>query len=223
MPLTITYLGHSGFLFSDDKETLCVDPFLTGNPVAERRPNDIQCTHLAITHGHADHFGEDTLSIAKANEATVIAAFEICNYLQSQGIEKVEPGNPGGEIKTSFGFVAFTHAFHSSSYNGQYMGLPCGFVIEMGGKRIYHAGDTSLFSDMKLIGQIYKPDVAILPVGDRFTMGPEQAKMAAEFIGAPMSIPMHYKTFPLRTSDISAFKHEGISVRELQPGEALNL
>ncbi len=222
MAVTITYLGHSGVLLSDGRHTLAIDPFLTGNPLAKHKPGDIECDYVALTHGHADHFG-DTLALARANRATVIAAWEICNFIEEKGHAKVDPGNPGGRVYTDFGYVAFTPAFHSSSYEGRYMGQPCGLVIDIGGMKLYHAGDTALFSDMKLIGEIAKPRVAFLPVGDRFTMGPKLAKLAAEFVKPQFAVPIHYKTFPLLTSDISEFKPEGVTVKEMQPGEVWEL
>ncbi len=218
MSVTITFLGHAGFSLSDGRHTLLIDPFLTDNPVATAGPDDITCTYLALTHGHADHFG-DTVSIAKRNDATVIAAFEICNYLGEQGISRTEPGNPGGKIGTPFGWVAFTQAFHSSSYNGQYMGPPCGLVAHIGGKTVYHCGDTCLFSDMRLIGEIYQPDIACVPIGDRFTMGPDLATRAAELIRPKVAIPMHYNTWPPIEQDPADFKPRDVEVRVMQPGE----
>lgn len=218
MSVTVTYLGHSGVLLSDGKHTLAIDPFLTGNPVAVHKPADIRCDAIALTHGHADHVG-DTLAIAKANRCPVIAAFELCNFVQEQGHDLIEPGNPGGRVYTDFGYVAFTPAFHSSSYEGRYMGQPCGLVINIGGMKLYHAGDTALFSDMKLIGEVAQPTVAFLPVGDRFTMGPKLATRAAEFVKPKWAVPIHYKTWPLLVSDISDFKPQGVQVKELQPGE----
>lgn len=218
MPADITFLGHSGFLFSDGEHTLAVDPFLTGNPKAVHTPSEIKCTHIALTHGHADHFG-DTIELAKANNAPVFAAFEITEYLGEQGLTNLEPGNPGGKIIAPFGFVAFTQAFHSSSYEGRYMGMPCGLVVNIGGVTIYHCGDTALFSDMKLIGELYKPDVACIPIGDRFTMGPEQATRAAEMIGAKVAIPIHYNTWPPIEQDPSSFCPRGVEVKVLSAGE----
>lgn len=218
MSVTITFLGHAGFVLDDSTNVLAIDPFLTGNPVATAKPADIRCTHIGLTHGHADHLG-DTVEIAKANNATVIAAYEIAEYVGNQGVEKTEPGNPGGKIQTDFGWIAFTQAFHSSSYEGRYMGMPCGLVAHIGGATIYHCGDTALFSDMKLIGEIYQPDIACIPIGDRFTMGPELATRAAELIRPKVAIPIHYKTWPLLVGDIGGFQPSGVEVKEMQPGE----
>ena len=218
MGLSITYLSHSGFVFDDGTYRLIVDPFLTGNPRAVHKPEDLSCTHVALTHGHADHLG-DSLSVVKQNDATLIAAFEIVAWFQEQGVEKGEPGNPGGTIAFPFGSITFTHAFHSSSYEGRYMGMPCGLVVSMGGRVVYHAGDTGLFSDMALIGELYKPDIAALPIGDRFTMGPQLASRAAEMVGAKVAIPIHYATFPLLVQSADEFRPDGVMVREMQPGE----
>ena len=218
MALSITFLGHAGFLFDDGAKKLAVDPFLTENPIAVHSADDIEADYIALTHGHFDHIS-DTPTIAKRTGATVIGSFEIANYLGEQGIEQVEPGNPGGTIRTDFGSVTFTQAFHSSSFEGRYLGMPCGLVISMGGVTFYHAGDTGLFSDMKLIGEIYKPDVAAIPIGDRFTMDASLGSRAAEMVSAKHAIPIHYKTFPLLAPDASGFEPKGVQVKELEPGE----
>jgi L-ascorbate metabolism protein UlaG (beta-lactamase superfamily) len=221
MSLNLTFLGHAAFLLESGEHTLAIDPFLTDNPLATKDPKDIRATYIALTHGHADHWG-DTVAIAKRNNATVIAAFEICNYLAEHGITATEPGNPGGRIATPFGWVAFTQAFHSSSYEGRYMGMSCGLVVSMGGVTVYHCGDTTIFGDMKLIGEIYRPDIACVPIGDRFTMGPDLAARATELIRPKVAIPIHYNTWPPIEQDPSLFKPDGVEVRVMQPGERWN-
>ncbi len=221
MPVNITYLGHSGFVLEGDSHRVAIDPFLTGNPVATMKAGDIRCDAIALSHGHADHLG-DTVQIAKANKATVYGAFELVEYLGEQGIpqDKLQPGNPGGRIEADFGWVALTQAFHSSSYEGRYMGMPCGVVLHLSGVTFYHCGDTALFGDMKLIGEIYKPDVAMIPVGDRYTMGPALGARAAELIRPSVAIPIHYKTWPSQlVTDISAFQPKEVQVKVMEPGE----
>jgi L-ascorbate metabolism protein UlaG (beta-lactamase superfamily) len=222
MALMVTFLGHAGFLLSDGTHTLALDPFLTGNPQAVHKAEDISCDFIALTHGHADHVG-DTLDLAKKHGATVVAAFELGEYLQGQGVENVEPANPGGKVETPFGWVALTQAFHSSSYDGKYMGQPCGVVVHMGGQTFYHCGDTALFGDMKLLGEIYKPDVAAIPAGDRFTMGPELATKAAELIKPKIAIPIHWGTWPLLKDNVDDFKPSGVEVKVLKAGESFDI
>jgi len=218
MPLTIEFLGHSGFLLSDGTHTLAIDPFLSGNPVATKSADEIACTHIGVTHGHADHYA-DVPAIAKRTGATVFAAYEICNHLNEQGHEACEPMNPGGTVAAPFGSITLTQAFHSSSFEGRYMGQPCGIVAKIGGKTVFHLGDTALFGDLKLLGEMHTPDIAIVPVGDRFTMGKKDATAAADLIGAPTVIPCHYKTWPPLAQDLIGF-HPQASVAEMQPGES---
>lgn len=218
MPLSITWLSHAGFIFDDGTTRLIVDPFLTGNPAATVDPDTIECSHIALTHGHDDHFG-DTMAIARRTNATVHAPFELAEYVQSQGHEHVSPANPGGQVATDFGSITFTHAVHSSSLSGVPMGAACGLVIRMGGRTVYHAGDTDLFGDMKLIGEIHRPDIAILPIGDRFTMGPDLAGRAADLIGAPHVIPCHYDTWPPIAQDPAALRPTKATVHVLTAGE----
>ncbi len=218
MGIKLTFLGHAGFVLDDGNHAVAIDPFLTGNPVATHKADQIRCQSIVLTHGHADHFG-DTVTIAKSNDATVYAAFEITQYLEEQGC-KADPGNPGGKIVTDFGWVAFTQAFHSSSYEGRYMGMPCGVVVHIGGVTVYHCGDTALFTDMKLLGEIYRPDIALIPIGDRFTMGPELGSRAAEFIAPKVAVPIHYGTWPLLAPDATGFAPAGVQVKILEPGES---
>ena len=223
MPTTITFLGHSGVMVRRGPHTLLIDPFLTGNPAAVHTPAQLSPPHIALTHGHDDHIG-DTAALAKASGATLYAAYEICEFFGEQGIKHLEPGNPGGEIQTAFGSIAFTKAFHSSSHKGRYMGQPCGLVIRLRGDNekdltLYHCGDTDLFADMGLIADIYKPDIAFIPIGDRFTMGPALATRAAELIRPRVAVPVHYNTWPPIEVDVGAFKPKGVEVRAMKPGE----
>lgn len=219
MSITLTFLGHAGALLEDGKYAVAIDPFLTGNPTAARKPADLRCTHIVLTHGHSDHLG-DTVCLAQTNQATVYAGNELALYLEEQGVT-AEPGNPGGCIAADFGWVAFTQAFHSSSYEGRYLGVACGAMVHLGGVTVYHCGDTGLFGDMALLGEIYRPDIALIPIGDRFTMGPELASRAAELIRPKIAVPIHYQTFPALVQDASRFQPKGVEVKVLRPGETL--
>lgn len=219
---TITYLGHSGFLLSDGTNTVAIDPWLNGNPVATMSADDVECDAIVATHGHADHFA-DVCHIAQRCDAVVYGAFELTEHCTAHGVARTEPMNPGGRVEAPWGWVALVHAFHSSAFEGQYMGMPCGAIVHVGGKTIYHCGDTGLFGDMALFGEIYQPDVACVPIGDRFTMGPDLATRAAEMIGAPVAIPIHYNTFPPIRQDPAAFAPQGVEVRVMAPGEATRL
>jgi L-ascorbate metabolism protein UlaG (beta-lactamase superfamily) len=217
MGIALTYLGHSGFLLDAGGTTVAIDPFLSGNPLAPMTRDAVRCQAMVLTHGHPDHM-TDAEAIAKRNDAVVFCAWEIHEYLTERGI-RTEPMNHGGRVPAPWGWVAFTQAVHSSSFGGRYMGAACGTVVHLGDVTVYHCGDTDLFSDMKLIAEIYQPDIAMIPIGDRFTMGPDLASRAAEWIKPRVAIPIHYRTFPLLVQDASGFKPKGVTVRVLDPGE----
>lgn len=207
MSVTVTYYGHSAFGLSDGESTVLVDPWFTGNPAATISADDVSADTILITHAHDDHVG-DALPIAKRTGATVITVNELGVYLSSQGLERVIPGNHGGTAKFKGGTAKFTQAWHSSSLGvGDARvapGVPAGFVVRFGGLTIYFAGDTALFGDMALIGE-EGLDIAVLPIGDLFTMGPSDAIRAAKLLGAPHVIPCHYNTFPPIEQDAEAF------------------
>ena len=230
--MKITYLGHSCFLVETSTARLIIDPFLTGNPSAAARASDIRCDYILISHGHCDHTG-DALDIAKRNNATIISNHEICNYFAAQGAN-VHNMNPGGAFRFPFGRVKLTLAHHSSSDDSDgadplqpvYLGSPCGLLIEADGKKIHHAGDTALFLDMQLIGRAGL-DLAMLPIGDNFTMGPDDALDALDMLKPRAAIPMHYNTWPPITQDAAAFtaaaSQRGHLVHPLKPGESVTL
>ena len=222
MGVEIEFLGHATFLIRAGDESVLIDPFLEGNPRASTSAADVACTRVVITHGHADHMA-DAASIAKRTGATVYAAFEICEYLGEQGVETLEPMNPGGTVAFEGGSVTLVQAFHSSSFEGRYMGMPCGAIVRVGDRCVYHTGDTALFSDMQMIGETHKPDALLVCAGDRFTMGPREAARAAELVGAPVAVPMHYATWPLLTDDMDPFVPTGIRTALMEPGETLTL
>jgi L-ascorbate metabolism protein UlaG (beta-lactamase superfamily) len=204
----LTYLGHSCFLVETSTHRLLIDPFLTGNPLAKTHADAVECDFILLSHGHDDHVG-DAVSIAKRTGATIIGNYEIAMTCAQQGAKNVHPVNPGGAWHAPFGRVKMTIAHHSSSHqteNGfQYLGNPCGILVTADGKTLYHAGDTALFLDMKLIGELDNIDAALLPIGDCLTMGIDDAVMAAGFLKARLAIPMHYNTFDLIKVDPHAF------------------
>jgi L-ascorbate metabolism protein UlaG (beta-lactamase superfamily) len=206
----LTYHGHSVFEIKTDKHNIIIDPFITGNPNAKIKPDDVKADYIILSHAHGDHFG-DTLEIAKKNNATVIAVFELSEYIASKGC-KAHGMGIGGCHNFPFGQVKYTIAHHSSSYDGQYMGEPGGVIINVEDKCIYHAGDTALFLDMKLIGEMNSIDTAILPIGDNFTMGIDDAVKAAEFLNPKMVVPMHYNTWDIIKADSGEFKRKIESV-----------
>jgi L-ascorbate metabolism protein UlaG (beta-lactamase superfamily) len=205
---TLTYLGHAAFLLEAAGQTVAIDPFLSGNPNASVAADQISPSTILLTHAHNDHLG-DTVAIARRTGATVIATFELGEWLQAQGLENAIDANHGGTVAFAGGTVKFTPAWHTSSYNDNGTivapGVPAGLVVRFGGKTVYFAGDTCLFGDMRLIGE-EGLDVAVLPIGDHYTMGPDDAARAAGFLDAPTVVPCHYNTFPPIRQDPHAFK-----------------
>jgi L-ascorbate metabolism protein UlaG (beta-lactamase superfamily) len=204
---TLTFYGHSTWVLETKGATILIDPFFTGNPQASVTAGDVRADFIILTHAHGDHYG-DTVEIAKRTGATLISNFEIVNYCQKQGVANAHPLHLGGGHAFPFGRAKLTVAHHGSSFpDGTYGGNPAGVLIEFEGKRLYDAGDTALFSDMALIGQPGL-DVALLPIGDNFTMGPDDAAAAAKLLRARTVIPEHYNTWPVIAQDPEVFKRK---------------
>ena len=220
----LTYLGHAAFTVVGSKASIVIDPFLSGNPLAKTKPAEIKVNYVLLTHGHGDHLG-DGIEIAKANNATIVAPNELAIYCSQKGAQ-VHPMHIGGAHTFPFGRVKLTIAHHGSlAPDGTYTGNPCGFLVTMDGKTLYHPGDTGLFYDMKLIGEMHRIDLAVLPIGDNFTMGIEDAVKAAEFLQARMYLPMHFKTFEVIDVEpqefVKAVQAQGQNARVLPIGDTL--
>ena len=226
--MKVSFHGHSIVKVETNGKTILFDPFINGNELTDLKVELEKPDVIILTHGHNDHVG-DTLELAKKNDALVIGIAEIATYFGWQGV-KTHGMSIGGGYDFDFGRVKFTQAFHGSSFNTEdqqiiYMGMPAGILLTIEGKTIYHAGDTGLFSDMKLIGERNEIDLAFLPIGDNFTMGPDDALLAAEYINAKQVVPMHYNTFPPIKQDPQNFvdrlvKKNGVV---LHPGESIEL
>lgn len=223
----LTYLSHSAFILEGAGTSIAIDPFLTGNPIAAKQASDVKVDWIILTHGHGDHLG-DGLEIAKANNATIIAPFELASYCGAKGVN-AHPMHIGGAHEFPFGKVKLTIAHHGSAIvdgdNILYTGNPCGVLITMEGKTFYHPGDTGLFYDMKLIGEMNEIDLAVLPIGDNFTMGIDDAVKATEFLHPANVIPMHYKTFDVIDVDpqefVSKVKEKGFKAEVLDFGGSI--
>lgn len=207
--MKITYHGHSVIAIQlADGTNLLFDPFITGNPLTDLVVEDVKTDYILVTHGHSDHVG-DMIPIAKKCDATIIGMVELCAFAEKNGVKKTHGMNIGGKFDFPFGRVKMVHAQHSSDYevDGQmlYLGEPAGFILQAEGKTIYLAGDTSNFGDMALFGEAFSIDVAFLPIGDNFTMGPNEAASAAKRLKAKQVVPIHYNTFPLIKQDPQAF------------------
>ncbi len=222
--MKVEFLGHACFLITDDcNRKILIDPFLTGNTLASTTANEVEADFIFITHNHGDHIG-DALDIAKRTGATVYGVVELVETVLSPAGVSVGMGNIGGRQATSFGSVKYTPAIHGSGIPG---GLACGYLFEIDGKKIYHAGDTALARDMELLAK-ETVDLALLPIGGVFTMGPEDAVQAVNMIKPKRVVPMHYNTFPAIVQQPEEFKQmveyqEDCAVTILCPGEYLEI
>lgn len=210
--IRLTWLGHATFKFETEGKTFLIDPWVDSNPAC---PDELKTFDkldvMYITHGHWDHT-EDAVSIAKTHTPTVVAMIEVAKWLESKGVQNTIGMNKGGTVSVDGVKATMVTANHSSSVTEEdgttvYMGEPAGFVLEFpSGYKIYHAGDTNVFGDMQIIGEIYQPDLALLPIGDHFTMGPREAAYAVQLLKVPAILPMHYGTFPLLTGTLEEFR-----------------
>jgi L-ascorbate metabolism protein UlaG (beta-lactamase superfamily) len=234
--MEIKFHGQACFELSEGGTRVLIDPFLKpNNPIAVTTAEEVDPTHIALTHGHADHVA-DAVAVAKSSGAHCVAIVELAKWLEGQGIENVSDPNFGGTVEFDWGYISLVPAWHTntipgseespfSAEHGVAIGPAAGLVIKIGGTTVYHAGDTGLFSDMKLIAQRSPIDVALLPIGGHYTMDRRDAVVAAEFVAAGTVIPMHYDTFPAIEADAEAYKAEveektSSSVVILAPGES---
>jgi len=228
---TLTWLGHAAFrLDTASGKRVYVDPFLTGNPTcpeSEQVPE--RADIIAVTHGHGDHVG-DTVELSKTHGTTVVALVELAGWLGKHGVDesKLRAPNKGGTIDVDGVELTLTNAFHSGSApDGSYVGEPSGIVIKTeDGKVVYFAGDTCVFGDMQLIGRIYEPDIAVIPIGDFYTMGPKEAAVAVELLGVTRIVPCHWGTFPALTGTPDALEQlapSGVTIEKLEPGESVTV
>jgi L-ascorbate metabolism protein UlaG (beta-lactamase superfamily) len=223
----IRFLGQSCFELTEGDVRVLVDPFLTGNPKAAAEASDVDPTHIFLTHGHVDHYG-DIEDIAKRTGAQVVAIKEVADELADAGVENVSDPNIGGTVTFDWGWVKLVPAWHTSTTPKGTVSAPAGLLIKLGGTTVYHLGDTALFSDLKLVAGRGDPiDVALMCIGGHYTMDRIDAVTAAEFVGAATVIPCHYDTFPVIETDVEAFKSDVESrtsskVQVLQPGETFS-
>jgi L-ascorbate metabolism protein UlaG (beta-lactamase superfamily) len=227
---SLTWLGHAAFrIDTPGGKRIYVDPFLSGNPKcpdSEKEPERIDV--IAVTHGHGDHVG-DTVELAKRFSPEIVAQVELKGWLGAQGapVGDMPGSNKGGTVEAAGVKFTLTNAFHSSSSEeGDYLGEACGIVVTLeDGKKLYFAGDTCVFGDMQLIGRIYSPDVAILPIGDHFTMGPKEAAVALELLGTRRCVPCHYGTFPILVGTPDELRQlaPDVDVVDVEPGGTIEL
>jgi L-ascorbate metabolism protein UlaG (beta-lactamase superfamily) len=221
--MDVRFLGHAAFAISDGGSTVLIDPFLTGNPKAAVSADEVDATTILVTHGHGDHLG-DTVAIAKRTGAPVVAVVELAEEIGSEDVQVFDP-NLGGTVKFDWGWVKLVPAWHTSTSPNGTASIATGMLVNIGGKTVYHLGDTCLFSDLQLIARRGDPiDVALIPIGGHYTMDRWDAVTAADFVSARTVIPMHYGTFPPIETDVDAFKRDVESstsseVVILAPGE----
>ena len=226
--MEIRFLGHACFELSEGDARVLVDPFLTGNPKAAVGPDEVDPTHILLTHGHADHIG-DTVPLAQRTGAPVVAIVELAGEIGEDGVETFDP-NLGGTVEFDWGWVRLVPAWHTSTTPKGTVNTPAGLVINLGGKTVYHLGDTALFSDLQLVSRRDEIDVALMCIGGHYTMDRQDGVQAADLIGAHEVIPCHYDTFPPIETDAQAFKSDveqrtsyesrkAEKVVVLQPGE----
>ncbi|WP_085991696.1 metal-dependent hydrolase [Oceanobacillus senegalensis] len=226
--MKVSYHGHSVVKVETENHSILFDPFINGNGGCDLDASTVKADVILLTHAHNDHVG-DTVEIAKRNNSLVVAPNELANYLGEKGLN-AHPMHIGGSHEFDFGKVKFTQAFHGSSYTEEdgtviYGGMPGGILLTIEGKTIYHLGDTALFTDLKMYGEMNDIDVAFVPIGDNFTMGPEDALVAADWIDAKIVVPVHYNTFPVieqNPEDFSSKVRTGEG-RVLKVGEGIEL
>lgn len=230
MSATLKFHGHACFSMAADGKRVICDPFFTGNPQAVESVEDIECDAVLVSHAHSDHIG-DAMKIAKRNSAVLVATYELALHCQRQGVEKVFPMHIGGGHQFDFAHVKLTVAHHGSALVTDdeiiSFGPACGFLLTMGGKKLYYPGDTALSADLELIGRLNEIDVTTLPIGDVFTMGADDAVTAAGMLQAGLTIPMHYSTFPVIEADPNEFvvrvEALGLRARVMNPGEEIEV
>ncbi|GIX07379.1 MAG: UPF0173 metal-dependent hydrolase [Candidatus Poribacteria bacterium] len=231
MAVTITWLGHATFRVDYDGKVMLIDPWVEGNPVCPTRLKSFDRIDLMlITHGHSDHFA-DAVALAKKHDPLIVCNFEIYQYMAARGLQKFSPMNKGGTVEVDGLRITMTHAFHSSTITDEKgnvipAGEPAGFVVRFpDGFTLYDAGDTAVFGDMRIIGELYRPSVALLPIGSRFTMDPREAAYATRLLGVKHVIPMHYGTFDLLTGTPEQLRQElhgqEVIVHALKPGDSI--
>lgn len=228
--MKITFLGHACLLVEGAGKKIIIDPFLSGNPVAPLQPEQVNVDAVVLTHGHQDH-SSDAASIALANDCSIFAVVELANLISQSGAKTVGM-NTGGTFQLDEQItIKFVQAFHSSSFEvdgvAHYAGQAQGVILTMGDKVLYHMGDTALFSDIKLIGELHAIDIAAVPIGDHFTMGPDEALLAAKWTGAKNIIPIHFNTFPAIRQSGDAFvnqlEKQNQQGHELEPGQSVTI